>query len=122
MICQYCQKLAEHVTGEAVYPYRRDLYDKEFWLCRPCNAYVGCHADGRPLGELADRKTRYWRSKAHAAFDPIWMHGSMPRKQAYSMLSRALCIPSEKTHIGMFDQELCKKTIAFASKIGVGGK
>lgn len=75
VICSYCNKPAELVTGKEIYPHRPDLYPKKFWRCRPCTAYVGCHkpnagyGDGtRPLGRLANAELRAAKSAAHAAF------------------------------------------------------
>lgn len=38
VICDYCDKPAELVTGAEVYPHRPDLHHKKFWLCKPCDA------------------------------------------------------------------------------------
>ena len=72
--CPYCEKVPELVTGDKVYPHRKDLYSKWFWRCEPCNAYVGCHPGTKnPLGTLANQELRAWRLQAHHAFDPIWL-------------------------------------------------
>ena len=39
--CPYCGKDAALVTGDKIYPHRPDLYDRNFWLCTACDAYVG---------------------------------------------------------------------------------
>lgn len=60
-ICPYCNKAAELVDGTAVYPHRSDLAHKRFWLCKPCDAWVGTHRDSKkhlPLGRLADKELR----------------------------------------------------------------
>lgn len=76
--CPYCERHAELVGGEVIYPHRPDLGSKKFWLCTPCNAYVGCHAgdDGtRPLGRLtaADlldkaRRQDFWEQYSRDTF------------------------------------------------------
>lgn len=110
MKCQYCKQEAKQVTGKEIYPHRPDLHHKDFYQCEPCGAYVGCHPTSTvPLGELADKETRTARQKAHAAFDPIWKNKEMSRHKAYHWLSSVLGIKHEKTHIGMFDAETCRK-------------
>lgn len=123
-ICPYCSQQAALVDGEAIYPHRSDLKPLRFWLCAPCHAYVGCHKDGAylpgvgtsdgiwALGRLADAELRMWKSKVHAAFDPVWKSGHMRRRAAYSWLAAALKINHTECHIGMFDVERCKAAIA----------
>lgn len=109
-ICPYCGAQSNLVTGDQVYPHRPDLYDKIFYLCAPCGAYVGIHQGTLiPLGRLANASLRKLKSAAHAAFDPIWKTGKMRRGQAYAWLTRQLEMKS--VHIGEADEELCKKII-----------
>lgn len=42
-ICPYCGSKTEYVDGTVIYPHRPDLANRKFYICRPCNAYVGCH-------------------------------------------------------------------------------
>ena len=104
--CPYCHSEAELVGGSAVYPHRKDLASKCFWMCKPCDAYVGCHpGTDKPLGRLANSELRRWKMLAHSKFDPLWRSGSMSRSEAYSQLSKALGIPRSAAHIGMCDVE-----------------
>ncbi len=108
MICPYCNKKPELVTGIKIYPHRPDLRKLEFWLCEPCWAYVGTHKrSGLPLGRLADKDLRSAKSAAHRAFDPIWQSKKMKRGDAYAWLARELGISSKDCHIGEFDQIQC---------------
>lgn len=111
-ICPYCKKFSQKVTGERIYPQRADLFSKTFYLCAPCNAYVGCH-DGtaQPLGRLADAKLRKAKLMAHDAFDPWWKSKKMKRGEAYRWLAQQLGIDGSDCHIGMFDLETCQKVI-----------
>lgn len=118
VVCPYCDKPAALVTGAAIYPHRPDLFGKKFWQCAPCKAHVGCHAAGngegdgtKPLGRLANDELRRWKSKAHAAFDPLWKARTMRRKEAYGWLAQSLGISAANCHIGMFDVDLCKRTV-----------
>jgi len=115
VICPYCQRRAECVSGKEIYPHRPDLYSKRFWLCRSCDAYVGTHHNSRrhaPLGQLADAELRKAKKAAHNAFDRIWMDGSNTRKEAYAWLAEELGISLTSCHIGQFDVEKCKHVVA----------
>jgi hypothetical protein len=112
VICPYCQKAAEKVHGQIVYPHRPDLREKTFYLCRPCEAWVGCHPHtDTPLGQPANEETRRARSAAHLAFDPLWQYGGMDRNHAYSWLAKAIEVPREKCHIGMMTAEQCRLVV-----------
>ncbi len=107
--CPYCGDDAELVGGDVIYPHRRDLKHKRFYLCNPCGAYVGCHPNTiRPLGRLADHRLRKLKQACHAAFDPLWRpakawgdHGA--RRKAYRWLAETMRIPESECHFGMFD-------------------
>lgn len=113
--CPYCKQPAKLVSGEAIYEHRPDLWPLSFWLCGPCKAWTGCHkGTDKPLGRLADTELRALKSRAHAAFDPLWKWGSFDRQGAYLWLSKKLNVPLEHCHIGMFDPEQCRKVIAIS--------
>lgn len=110
VICDYCRCQAELVDSSEVY----GTSYGDIYLCRNCGAYVGVHkGTDRPLGRLANAELRYWKKSAHAAFDPIWEYGRFKgqRKKAYSWLAGEMGLPVDKTHIGMFDVDQCKKVI-----------
>lgn len=120
-ICPYCGAAAEKVTGDIQYPHRNDMGKKFFWRCVPCQAWVGCHiGTDRPLGRLADAELRTWKRRAHDAFDPLWRttahrrRNTGARTRAYQALAHALGIPAADCHIGMFDIDLCRRTVALA--------
>lgn len=112
LLCPYCGGASERVTGNIIYPHRRDLHRKFFYLCRPCDAYVGCHpGTTAPLGRLANAELRKAKGAAHSAFDPKWKSGEMKRKAAYGWLAEKLGIPRNDCHIGMFDVETCREVV-----------
>lgn len=112
-VCNYCKQDSELVSGDIIYPHRKDLHSKWFYLCKPCDAYVGCHPDTQqPLGRLANAELRKYKSCAHAAFDPYWRSGKVSRSQAYQALAARLGILVKNCHIGMFDVHTCKRVIA----------
>lgn len=108
--CDYCGELAELVTGKRIYPHRKDLYDRYFYLCKPCDAYVGTHKNTTiPLGRLANSELRLAKMFAHRSFDPLWKTGQMNRSKAYRWLARQLDIDASECHIGMFTIAQCRK-------------
>ena len=46
-------------------------------------------------------------------FDPLWKYGRFRghRNAAYGWLAQKMDIPVEKTHIGMFDVDQCRRAI-----------
>lgn len=112
--CPYCFGPSERVTGKRIYPHRRDLHHKTFYLCEPCGAWVGCHPGGdKALGRLANAELRAAKQRVHAAFDPMWQGGHMGRSQAYTWLAERLGIPKTDCHIGMFTLEQCSAAVIF---------
>lgn len=120
VLCNYCGRDSERVTGATMYPHRPDLARRLFYRCVPCGAWVGTHEKtGKPLGRLANDELRRAKQAAHAAFDPMWSHGRrglsldgtcMNRAQAYRWLARELGVV--EVHIGQQDVEGCKRIIA----------
>jgi len=115
--CPYCGSEAQFVGGEVIYPHRPDLFEKRFWRCEPCAAYVGCHGNtDEPLGRLANAELRKAKMAAHRAFDPLWREcpkeeRKSRRKGAYKWLSQALELSAEECHIGMFDLVTCERVV-----------
>ena len=117
MNCDYCDSVAKLVIGKEIYPHRRDLHNKRFWQCKPCNAYVGCHPNtDKPLGRLANAELRQVKINAHSVFDTIWKSGEMSRTKAYKWLADKLNIKDSECHIGMFDIEKCKDVVFYSNQ------
>lgn len=116
--CDYCKQEASLVTGKVMYPHRSDLWHKGFWLCPPCDAYVGCHeGTSVPLGRLANKELRDAKMRAHNAFDPLWQsRNDISRGDAYRWLAHALDIPRQICHIGMFDCETCYRVVRICTE------
>jgi hypothetical protein len=109
VICPYCNQQAEYKSTKEFYG--RD-YGGGVYCCAPCQAYVGTHkATGKPLGTLADRKTREWRLLAHARFDLLWKDGVMSRSDAYQWMQEAMGMTKEEAHIGNFGVEECERLV-----------
>lgn len=67
----------------------------------------------RGLAEHLDlhRDVRIWRSKAHAAFDPIWQDTAISRTDAYAWLAREMELPLEKCHMELMNARQCRRVI-----------
>jgi hypothetical protein len=119
--CPYCHGNAPRITGRDLYPHRTDLYDKLFFRCLPCGAWVGCHPDGKPMGRLANSQLRNARHQVHIVFDPLWQSArqlydgwnakikNVARIRAYEWLADRLGIALADCHIGMFDLHQCRE-------------
>lgn len=70
-----------------------------------------------PLGRLANAELRALKQKAHTVFDRVWKENLTTRKSAYALLAARLGIKNSACHIGMFDLELCKRTIREGDKL-----
>jgi gamma-glutamyl:cysteine ligase YbdK (ATP-grasp superfamily) len=90
------------------------------YLCRKCNAYVGCHKN-KPtisLGRLANAELRESKILAHEYLDNLWKRRisneitkGHARGKAYKWLAQQMGIDSKHCHIGMFDVEDCKRVV-----------
>ena len=110
MKCPFCQLKILPVNGVYGWMYK----------CHPCNASVGCHPNTKnPLGTMAKPELRKLRSEAHRVFDPLWKAKikrdnctkKEARQSAYRWLSTQLNIDYKACHIGLFQDDLCLKTI-----------
>ncbi len=114
-ICPYCK--SKTIKGTESDVYGREYSGKPLIRCAKypqCDSYVGCHEDGNPLGRLANKELRDYKIRAHNAFDKIWKEKKMDRSKSYQLLSEALNIPAQYTHIGMFSKKTLIKVIAWA--------
>ena len=117
MLCSYCNKPSELVTGKTIYPHRPDLYSKYFYYCKDCNAYIGCHKGTKePMGTLAKADLRLARVKTHEALDKIWKETLLSRYKTYKALANYTELHIDATHIGLFDEYQCALTIVFAKR------
>ncbi len=107
-ICPYCERKSKLVNSSVIYG--RDY--GWAYLCKPCDAYVGCHkGTKKSKGSLANAELREVRKQTHALFDPVWRNKLLSRSDAYSWLAKLLNIPKSECHIGMFNVEMCQSAI-----------
>lgn len=120
LLCPYCDGEAVLTPGRVVYPRRPDLWNKQFWRCRPCDAWAGCRpGTERPLGRLANAELRQARREAHAAFDPLWkrkmeregISRTKARGAGYRWLAERLGIEHRRCRIAVMDVETCHRVV-----------
>lgn len=90
MNCNHCGNQAEWVENKEVYGRN---YGKSYmiYLCRPCDAYVGCHNNTTVAKGtfLAKQELRQARKRAHAVIDPLWQSKKYRRGTVYARLGDA---------------------------------
>lgn len=113
LVCPYCGNETELVEAGSVYG---SGWNGKIRLCRPCNAWVGCHKRepmaGVALGSVAKFNLRWDRHAVHCILDRMWTTKE-ERKDLYKDLSEYLGIPLEYTHIGMFREKTLVKVLEF---------
>lgn len=115
LVCPYCGNDSQYVDSKCIYQKSYGM----IYICKPCDAYVGVHkGTDRALGRLANKSLRFWKISAHEVFDRLWrakmekgFSKGDARRAAYEWLSNQMAIPPDRTHIGMFDVEECKRVI-----------
>lgn len=116
-ICPYCKAFSLKVSGEVIYPHRKDLFKLTFYQCTPCKAHVGCHGTSdKPMGRLANLELRKAKNSAHRHFDQLWKSCGMKRPDAYKWLASELGIDGGDCHIGMFDVATCENVTYLSNK------
>lgn len=110
-VCRYCNHKPELKTAMQVYG--RNIGDCNFyWVCPLCGAMVGCKkGTTKPMGELANARTRKLRIEAHRAFDPIWKSNLMMRDQAYCWLAKHLGLTFNTCHFSLMSDNNLIKTV-----------
>lgn len=115
--CPYCGSVA------VLQPYPGGYRPQ--WVCsgEGCDARVGSHDSGKPLGTLANAHLRDRRRSLHAFFDPLWdgfAPSSLPRSRrrglAYGWLAHRLGIALEDCHIAMFDEAQIDRALAIVTE------
>lgn len=113
--CPYCGSPTQLVDDAEIYG---RSYGSKCYVCKPCDAWVGCHkGTDIALGRLANKELRTLKHQAHEAFDPLWQSGYLSRTAAYDILSIAFGLPTEQTHIGMFNEDMCRIVIQLSNVI-----
>lgn len=121
-VCPYCNSGTRKTTQTEIYG--REFNGRTVYCCKKypkCDAYVGSHRDGTPLGRLANENLRLLKIQAHNNFDKLWRKAQRIRgygdwrTEAYKWLSNEMGIEFKYTHIGMFNCEQCEEVIELTS-------
>lgn len=118
-ICPYCGNPSVWMQDAKVYG---RSYGGYVYACLPCDAFVGCHKQGKnneTKGTLANKDLRDLRCAAHRLFDPMWKVAvrergwskSKARRIAYAWLARELGLSVENCHIGHLRDDDVKRVI-----------
>jgi hypothetical protein len=109
-----CGRSTRKTFGTEIYPHRRDLAQKQYYICF-CGNYTGCHqGTWIPLGIPADASTRMARVEAHEAFNRLYINGLCTKTDAYTWLAEHFKLPKRRAHIGHFDIDMCREVIKFS--------
>jgi len=108
-----CSGNAYLVTGDKIYPHRKDLYKLNFYLCG-CGNYVGCHKGTKmPLGIPANAETRKLRHRCHKMVDVCW-DNNKDRAGLYQYLAKVIGV--NEFHVGDCNAKQCKEIIEHFEK------
>ncbi len=121
--CPYCEIPTEFLASSASVYGGTDF--GPVYRCRKCGARCGCHKGmTRPLGKPANARLRELRMDVHALFDPVWRrrlarkraldpryNQGMARGGRYKKLAQLLGIAKDECHIGLFDEDMCRRAI-----------
>lgn len=112
-VCPYCKKASTLVDSKVIYGISYGM----IYACKPCDAYVGCHAGTkRAKGRLANKALRQLKKEAHLYFDKIWKLKLLSRNDAYQWLSEMIKLPRKYTHIGMLGEKTCREVIYYSKQ------
>ena len=114
--CHYCN--CETLLIDSKDYYKSGVSYGYMYICPQCGACVGCYRyTKRSFGSVANKELRELRHRGHHYFDQIWRRRIIHRPGAYKMLSVEMGTDIDHTHFGMFDDEQCRKAIAFCMRV-----
>lgn len=103
MECNYCGRDAEWVENKEIYGRN---YGNSYmtWLCRHCDAYVGCHHNTKkPLGRMSNKEERELKKEVKGMY--LARFEKYGKQWYYKHLAEMLEITQQEAHFGMFDKE-----------------
>jgi len=120
VICNYCSKGAHLIMGKALYPHNPKLWQRKYWQCLPCKAWIECRSGSEePLGRLADAFLRGMKHEAWTYFtrliDRKIKGGAEFEAAMFSgkqWLAKTTGIPLDRCISHQWTLEECRKVIA----------
>lgn len=114
LVCPYCGNATQLTDSAEIY---HGVSYGMIYLCKPCNAYVGCHK-GTTLSmrRLANDDLREAKKHAHHYLDQLWQPKVYKRPIVYKWLSESLSISQNFAHIGMSNEEQCEQIVSLSIK------
>ena len=100
-VCPFCGHQVIKISNAAIYG--RQYGSGLCYKCTHCDAYVGCHPDGKPMGTLANKQTRELRKQCHNSFDGLWKIVKLDRNYCYGELAKLMGIEREQCHFAMMN-------------------
>ena len=118
--CPYCGAYATCRPASVVYGKSGIAKNSYLYICSrwpACDSYVGTHKKNRsPLGTPANKDLRRKRILAHQSLDALQQRRHMKKPEAYIWLQAKLGLSEAETHIGMFSEYMCDKTIELCNQ------
>ena len=118
--CPYCGAYATCRPASVVYGKSGKTKNSYLYICSrwpACDSYVGTHKKDRsPLGTPANKSLRHKRILAHRSLDAVQHRFQMQKWEAYVWLQAKLGLSESETHIGMFSEDMCDRTIALCNQ------
>lgn len=121
--CPFCDSPAEWVSHSEIYGRIYNQAAHMIWLCRQCDAYVGCHNNTKqPLGQMANAHMRKARKLTKELFIKVCLNGQWKcdkhlKESAYCWLARELDITRHECHFGDFTVERCREAYRILQKV-----
>lgn len=115
--CNLCTGKVALVENKAVYGRNRGW--PWIWQCQEsgCRAYVGCHTNTyKPLGLLADRRTRTARKAAYASLEAYCNRMGIPHSNMAGWVAKQLNVSVSRSGIGWLDINQCRQLIELCSQ------
>ena len=84
---------------------------------QPGRRAMVCPLTSEALGSVADAPLRRLRWQTHQVFDLVWkLRLKRSRYNAYSWLSLRLGLPKDVAHVGLFDEDTCRRAITICAQ------
>lgn len=117
-VCPKCNRPCRMATKDEVNPHSQTRSNRHYWVCRNwpnCgNMTAADFWSGKPGGEPASGKTRWYRRYGHLLMSAVASAlGRRGTGTVYPMIAEELNLPLAKTHWGMFNLATAQRAAKF---------